>query len=85
MTPVVPARRAPPTARRVLAYVASDAKVFVKSRNRQDHWIRTDPCVLLVACPACDAGIGEACLGLSQEVSSVHVDRRTAARMEVLR
>lgn len=85
MIPVTPARLRRQVidsldAVRVVAYVTNDRKVFVHSRLRTGGWLLTDPCVLLVPCPACDAAIGAACIGDGAEVSACHVDRKGAAR-----
>ena len=83
---VVPVRTPPPptpdlhNAVRVVAYVTNDRRVFVHARLRTGGWLLTDPCVLVVRCPACDAALGAACIGDGSEVSTCHVDRKYFAR-----
>lgn len=53
--------------------------VFVRVPNEKGRYVRTDPCVVQVECPACKAAVGELCKGSQGYWAGTHGDRRSAA------
>jgi hypothetical protein len=45
----------------LVAYGVNPAMVFVRVPNERGRYVLTDRCVVEVACPHCDAMIGEPC------------------------
>jgi len=57
---------------------------FVKHPVLRGLWIKTHPCVGLVACSYCGAEVDEPCrAGRGGWISGTHVARRTAAKKKV--
>lgn len=52
--------------------------IFVSVPDQRGRYVRTDPCVALVACPACGSSIGEPCKANHNigYTGSTHADRR---------
>lgn len=66
----------------IIAYEQRHAgEVFVPFPGMRGHYIRTDKCVSMVACPHCQSEAGVPCKGSrDQYTSSTHWMRRSAAR-----
>lgn len=65
----------------LVAWADRDNKfVFVKVPNEWGRYVRTDPCVVRVPCPACGSVVGEPCRNKQNGTywASTHADRRTA-------
>lgn len=56
------------------------AVAFVPHPHLRGAWVRTHPCVVLVACPHCDSPRGFLCLGSQGFMVNVHFKRPWAAR-----
>jgi hypothetical protein len=58
--------------------------IFVAIPNQRGRYLRTDKSVALVACPICEAAIGEPCRSRYGDGYSctTHCDRRTKAQLQ---
>jgi hypothetical protein len=61
------------------AYVIGNV-AFVQNPIAHGYWIRTDRSVLVAPCSACEAKVGDPCLGRSGPTSTTHFVRRDEAK-----
>lgn len=65
--------------RRICIYEFGDGTCFVPLPFERGRFLRTHACVAHVACPLCEAAIGEPCLGAKgQHHAETHAMRRKA-------
>jgi hypothetical protein len=73
----------------VVAYEHRDPNwIFVAIPNKRGHYFKTDKSVGIIACPVCNALIGEPCYSRVTEeiryISTVHAARRREAKRGVV-
>ena len=68
-------------------YLVSTGSSVIAFVPAGGYWIRTHPCVMVVACPLCGAVVGEACFGKDYRgrtgdyyCAMTHYHRRRAAK-----